>query len=131
MLGSIKKTIAYAKRNGVSAAYYAVRERLEDQKKEYSYEPVSSEELSKQKPPRQFFSQMARSSMWPGSATPSLHAASGDALVSGTALVSWFSRERWNVLDPCWTLFLSLPCNKWPRSTGWQKGGKIVCACGT
>lgn len=49
MLGSIKKTIAYAKRNGVSAAYYAVRERLEDQKKEYSYEQVSSEELSKQK----------------------------------------------------------------------------------
>ena len=43
----------------------------------------------------------------------------------------WFSRERGNVLDPCWTLFLSLPCNKWPRSIRWQKEGKVVCTCGT
>lgn len=43
----------------------------------------------------------------------------------------WFSRERGNVLDPCWTLFLSLPCNKWPRSIRWQKEGKVMCTCGT
>lgn len=49
MLGSIKKTIAYAKRNGIAAAYYAAKERLEDQKKEYIFTPVSSDELSRQK----------------------------------------------------------------------------------
>jgi len=48
MLGSIKKTIAYAKRNGLGPAYYAVRERLEDQKKEYEYIPVSEDELKRQ-----------------------------------------------------------------------------------
>ena len=49
MLGSIKKTIAYAKRNGIAAAYYAVKERLEDQKKEYNFIPASDKELSRQK----------------------------------------------------------------------------------
>ena len=49
MLGSIKKTIAYAKRNGIAAAYYAAKERLEDQKKEYNFIPASDKELSRQK----------------------------------------------------------------------------------
>ena len=44
---------------------------------------LGREELSEQKPPRQFFSQMARSSTWPSSVTPSLHAASGDAPCPG------------------------------------------------
>lgn len=48
MLNSIKKTIAYAKRNGISAAYYAARERLENQRQYYDYVSVSDEELFRQ-----------------------------------------------------------------------------------
>ncbi|MCR5101693.1 MAG: glycosyltransferase [Butyrivibrio sp.] len=47
---SVRKTIAYAKRNGISAAYYAAMERLDDNKKDnYEFSPVSKEEIDRQR----------------------------------------------------------------------------------
>ena len=39
------KTISYARRNGIKAAWYAAAERLQDQKKEYTFCGVTQEEL--------------------------------------------------------------------------------------
>lgn len=48
MLSSIKKTVAYAQKNGIVAAYYAAKERLEDNKKAYDYEEIPKETIIKQ-----------------------------------------------------------------------------------
>ncbi|WP_051226343.1 glycosyltransferase [Butyrivibrio sp. MC2013] len=49
MINSIAKTINYARRNGIANTYYAVRERLENQKEPYSFIPASEEELARQR----------------------------------------------------------------------------------
>ncbi len=50
MLNNIKKTIAYARRNGVADAVAAAAERIHDQRAEnYTYIPVSEEDLEKQR----------------------------------------------------------------------------------
>ena len=50
MLNNIKKTIAYARRNGISGAVVAAAERLHDQRAEnYRYIPPTEEELEKQR----------------------------------------------------------------------------------
>ncbi|MBE5859962.1 MAG: glycosyltransferase [Butyrivibrio sp.] len=49
MLNNIKKTIAYARRNGVSDAIVATAERLRDRRNDnYTYVPPTEEELTKQ-----------------------------------------------------------------------------------
>lgn len=45
----IKKTIDYARRNGLAAAYAAARERLEDRRSPYVYEVPSEAELEEQR----------------------------------------------------------------------------------
>lgn len=49
MLGAIRTTIRYAKKNGVRAAWDAVCERLEQRRQKYGYEAPSEEELEKQR----------------------------------------------------------------------------------
>ncbi|WP_408070095.1 glycosyltransferase family 2 protein [Butyrivibrio sp. JL13D10] len=50
MINSIKKTISYARRNGIGNAAVAVMERLKDQRNDnYSYVPPTEEELEKQR----------------------------------------------------------------------------------
>ncbi len=50
MFGNIKKTISYYKRNGFTATWYAVQERLWEKKHiKYDYVPPSEEELDKQR----------------------------------------------------------------------------------
>lgn len=49
MLNLVKKTIAYVKRNGIRAAYYAAKERMEDQKISYTYTPVPENELEEER----------------------------------------------------------------------------------
>ena len=50
MLNNIKKTIAYARRNGISGAVVAAAERLHDQRAEnYRYIPPTEEELERAK----------------------------------------------------------------------------------
>ena len=50
MLNNIKKTIAYARRNGITDAVMAAAERIHDQRADnYTYEPPAEEELEKQR----------------------------------------------------------------------------------
>ncbi len=50
MINSIKKTIAYARRNGIGNTAVAVMERLRDQRSDnYTYVPPTEEELEKQR----------------------------------------------------------------------------------
>ncbi|WP_049944999.1 glycosyltransferase [Butyrivibrio sp. AC2005] len=50
MINSIKKTISYARRNGIGNTAVAVMERLRDQRSDnYIYEPPTEEELEKQR----------------------------------------------------------------------------------
>ena len=50
MFNNIKKTISYARRNGISGAVVAAAERIHDQRADnYTFEPVSEEELERQR----------------------------------------------------------------------------------
>ena len=49
-LSNLNKTIRYLKKNGILHAYYAARERIEEERKEnYCYRPPSAEELRRQR----------------------------------------------------------------------------------
>lgn len=56
-ISNIKKTVNYLKKNGLKQAYYAARERMEQEKADsYTYEPVSTAVLQKQREEGKAFS---------------------------------------------------------------------------